>query len=173
MSDRLPSPRGGWAWRSATEGVAAGRLRKDNRRRITVDGVVYHYTIPHQGDGSVGGTCKTLRRTGEQVAPNSRSTSPSLPGDLDQHPPGAVAVEFPVENLLPRAEVELPPGDGDDDLPPHDLALQVGVGVVLPRAVVMVVVGIRVERGQPLQPHAEVVVQPPLVVVDEDAGGDV
>ncbi len=38
--------------------------------------------------------------------------------------------------------------------------------------VVMVVVGVRVERGQPLQPHAEVVVQARLIVVDEDTRGD-
>ena len=62
-----------------------------------------------------------------------------LPDDLHQHPLSAAAVEFTVVDLLPRAKVELPFGDGDDDFPAHDLPFQVGIGVVLPRPVVMVV----------------------------------
>src|SRR5262245_60341437 len=64
----------------------------------------------------------------------------SLPDDLDQHPLRAVAVELAVENLLPRPEVEFPLRDGDHNFPAHDLPLQVGVGVVLAGAVVVVVV---------------------------------
>src|SRR5262245_57608847 len=71
----------------------------------------------------------------------------SLPDDLDEHPLGAVAVELAVEDLLPGAEVELPPGDRHDDLPAHDLALEVGVGVVLAGAVVAVAGRVGVEGG--------------------------
>ena len=82
-----------------------------------------------------------------------------FPDHLDQHPLRPVAVELAVEDLLPRAEVELALGDRDDDLAAHDLPLQVGVGVVLAGAVVVVVVRVGVERGELLQPDAEVVVQ--------------
>ncbi len=51
--------------------------------------------------------------------------------DLDQDALAAAAVELAVEDLLPRAEVELAIGDGDHHFPAHDLALEVGVGVVL------------------------------------------
>src|SRR5262249_9681482 len=81
-----------------------------------------------------------------------------LPNHLDQYRLGPMAVELAVENLLPWAEVEFPFRDGDDNLPAHDLPLQVGVGVVLTGAIVVVVVGIGVERGQLFQPDAEVVV---------------
>ena len=67
-----------------------------------------------------------------------------LPNDLDQHPLAPAAVELAVEDLLPRAEVELALGDGHDDLAAHDLPLQVGVGVVLAGAVVVVVLRRRV-----------------------------
>jgi hypothetical protein len=96
---------------------------------------------------------------------------PLLPDDLDQHPLGPVAVEFAVENLFPRAEVEFPLGDGDDDFPAHDLTLQMGVGVVLAGAVVVVMVRVGIERRQFLQPLAEIMVQAALVVVDEDRTG--
>jgi hypothetical protein len=79
-----------------------------------------------------------------------------------------VAVELAVENLLPGAEVEFPLRDGDDDLPTHDLPLQVGVGVILAGAVVVVVGGVGVEGCELLQPHAEVMVQAALVVVDKN-----
>ena len=84
-----------------------------------------------------------------------------------------LAVELAVEDLFPRAEVELAVGDGDDDLAAHDLAFHVGVGVVFAGAVVMVARGRRIEGGELLQPLLVVFVQPRLVVVDEHAGGDV
>ena len=68
-----------------------------------------------------------------------------LADDLHQHALRPAAVEFAVENLLPRAEVELAVGDGDHDFAAHDLPLQVGVGVVLAGAVVAVV---RADRGR-------------------------
>src|SRR5262245_29659724 len=62
----------------------------------------------------------------------------SLPDDLDQDPLGPAAVELAVEDLLPRAEVELPLRHRDHHLAAHDLALVVRVGVVLAGAVVPV-----------------------------------
>src|SRR5262249_558753 len=84
-----------------------------------------------------------------------------LPDDLDQHALRPAAVELAVEDLLPRAEVQLALRDRHDDLTAHDLPLQVGVGVVLAGAVVVVHAGVRVERGQPLQPLLVVPVQRP------------
>ena len=73
---------------------------------------------------------------------------------------GSVAVELAVENLLPRPEVELALRNGHHDLAAHDLPLEMSIGIVLAGAVVVVVVRVRVERRQLLQPDAEVVVQP-------------
>ena len=77
----------------------------------------------------------------------------SFPDDLHQHPLSPAAVELPVKYLLPRPEVELPLRDGDDHLPPHDLPLEVGIRIILPRPVVVVMLD-RFMRRQFLQPHA-------------------
>ena len=96
-----------------------------------------------------------------------------LAEDLDEHAFRAAAVELAVEDLLPRAEIELPAGNRHDDFPAHDLPLVVRVGVVFAGAVVTVALGRRVEGGQLLQPALVVFVQPRLVVVDEHARRDV
>ena len=59
------------------------------------------------------------------------------------------AVELAVEDLLPGAEVELAVGDRHDHLAAHDLPLQVGVGVVLAGAVVVVLADRRVTAPAP------------------------
>ena len=71
---------------------------------------------------------------------------------LHQHALGPAAVEFAVEDLFPGAEIELALGDRDDDLAAHDLAFHVGIGIVFARAVVLVALGRRIERGQSLEP---------------------
>ena len=63
---------------------------------------------------------------------------PLLPDDLDQHPLPPPAVKLTVEDLLPGTEVQAPVGHRDDDLAAHDLPLQVRVGVILARPVVLV-----------------------------------
>jgi hypothetical protein len=93
----------------------------------------------------------------------------SLPNDLHQRPLPPQAVEFAVENLLPRAEVEFAGGDGHDDLAAHDGALQVGVGIILAGAVVRVG-GVRLFWRELFQPALVVAVEPGFVVVDEDGG---
>ncbi len=45
----------------------------------------------------------------------------------------AIAVEFAVEDLLPRAEIEFAFGDRDDDVAAHDLTLEMRIGVVFAR----------------------------------------
>src|SRR6185295_10546777 len=97
----------------------------------------------------------------------------SLPDHLHQHPLRPAAVELAVEDLLPRAEVELPLRDRDHDLPAHHLPFVVGVAVVLAGLVVVVALGARVVGGEPLEPLLVVLVQARLVVVDEDGRGDV
>src|SRR3954469_21667947 len=63
---------------------------------------------------------------------------------------------------------------GSPPLPRADaLPLVVRIAVVLAGAVVLVAVGARIERRKLLQPALVVLVQPRLVIVDEDAGGDV
>ena len=50
-----------------------------------------------------------------------------------------LAVEFGVENLLPRAEVEFSVGDRDDDFVVNDQGFQMGVAIVFARLVMLVV----------------------------------
>ena len=61
-----------------------------------------------------------------------------LTDDLDEDSLAAAAVKLAVEDLFPRAEVELAARDGDGDLSAHDLALQVGIAVVFAGLVVAV-----------------------------------
>jgi len=96
----------------------------------------------------------------------------SIADDLDQRAFAAAAVEFAVKDLLPGTEIEAALGDGDDDFPPHDLAFQVGVGVILSGAI-MVVLGSWGMRGEVLEPRFVILVQPGFIVVDEDRRGDV
>ena len=60
----------------------------------------------------------------------------SLADDLDQNALSPPSVELAVEDPLPRAEVERSPSHRYDDLPPHHLAFEVRVSVILPRPVV-------------------------------------
>jgi len=92
--------------------------------------------------------------------------------DFDKHPLPAAAVEFAVEDLLPRAEIEFALGDRDHDFAAHDLALQMGVGVVFAAAIVAIGGGGGMGR-QLFEPEFVIVMQTGLVVVDEHRCGDV
>jgi len=59
-----------------------------------------------------------------------------IPDDLDQHSLPPPTIELVVEDVLPRAKVQLSISYGDDNLAPHDLPLQMRVGVVLAGVVV-------------------------------------
>ncbi len=71
-----------------------------------------------------------------------------FPNDLHQHPLPSPPIELPVEDLLPRPEVQPPFGHGDYDFSSHDLPLDMRVGVVFPGVVVAVLAG-RVVRRDP------------------------
>ena len=70
----------------------------------------------------------------------------SLSDYLDQHSLFSSAVEFAVENLFPRAEVQFAFGDCNEDFPAHDLTLEMGVSVVFAGPVVSIGGGRRVRR---------------------------
>ena len=54
----------------------------------------------------------TSHRGPPPTAHRSLPTAHSFPNDLHQHPLLPSSIEFPVENLFPRAEVEFAFGDG-------------------------------------------------------------
>jgi hypothetical protein len=59
----------------------------------------------------------------------------SLPNNFHQHALAAVAVEFAVENLFPRAEIQFPFRDGHDDFAARDvpfLRAAAAVKILLP-----------------------------------------
>jgi transposase InsO family protein len=58
--------------------------------------------------------------------------------DLEQHALAAPPVELAIKNLLPRTEVEFTRRDRDHNLPPHNLAFHMGIGIVLAGSVVTV-----------------------------------
>jgi hypothetical protein len=58
--------------------------------------------------------------------------------DLDQHALAAPSVELAIKNLFPRTEVEFTRRDRDHNLPPHNLAFHMGIGIVLAGSVVTV-----------------------------------
>ena len=91
--------------------------------------------------------------------------------DFHQHAFAAAPVKLAVKNLFPGPEIEPAPGYGHHYLPAHDLPLQMGIGVIL--ADVVAIPGDRGVGGQVFQPDLVVVMQPGLIVIDEDAGGDV
>ena len=72
----------------------------------------------------------------------------SLTNNLNQNSFLTPSIELAVENLLPGAEIQPPVGYRHDHLPAHNLALEVGVAVVLAGAVVAVA-GDRRVGGQP------------------------
>ena len=65
------------------------------------------------------------------------ATTTSLADDLYEHALLADASELPIENLLTREEFQLALGDRDPHFPVHHLPLEMGGGVVLASAVVV------------------------------------
>ena len=70
----------------------------------------------------------------------------SLSYYLDQHSLLSSAVEFAVENLFPRSEIQFAIGDGDDNFTAHDLTLKMGVGVIFSSPVMSIGAGRSVWR---------------------------
>jgi len=96
----------------------------------------------------------------------------SFPNNLHQHPLASPSVEFSIEDLFPGAEVQFAFGNGHHDFAAHDLAFHVGIRIILSRAVV-VVLGRWFMWCQLFQPHLIIVMQPALIVVNENGTCDV
>ena len=94
-----------------------------------------------------------------------------LADDLYENPLAAFAVEFTVENLLPRSEIKFSVGNSDDRFASHESPLEMGVGVVL--SDIMRVLVVRMFRGEFLQPALVIRMESGFVVIDENAGGNV
>ena len=69
------------------------------------------------------------------------ATVPSFSNYLHQHPLPAAAIKFAVENLFPRAEVELAFSNRDYNFAAHKLPFDVGVAVVFAGEIVSIVAG--------------------------------
>jgi hypothetical protein len=91
--------------------------------------------------------------------------------DFNEHSFAPLAVEFAVENLFPRPEIEFAFGDRDDDFAAHDLTFEMRVGVVFAGAIVSISRGWRVWR-QLFQPLFVVVMESWFIVIDEHRSGD-
>jgi hypothetical protein len=91
---------------------------------------------------------------------------------LNQHSLPTSPVEFAVENLFPRAEIQFALGNCDDDFAAHDLTLEVGVSVVFAGAI-MPIKGGRCMWRQCFQPQLVIVVKPRFIVIDKHRGSDV
>ena len=95
-----------------------------------------------------------------------------FPNDLDQHPFLPPPIELAVEKLLPGAKIQFAICHSHYNFTAHHLAFQVRIGVVFARAV-MKILADGFMRGEFFQPGFVIVMQPALIVVDEDRGGDV
>jgi len=86
--------------------------------------------------------------------------------DLYQHPLTSPSIEFTVENLLPRAEIEFATCHCDDHLSAHDLTFHMCICIVFNRIVVAVLADGFV-RYEFLQPFFVIVVKPNFIIVDK------
>ena len=96
----------------------------------------------------------------------------SFPDDFHEHALFSSSIEFPVKDLFPWSEIELAGRDCDHDFTAHDGALQMGVRIVFPGAVVFIG-AVRFLRRKPLEPAFIVGVQSGFIVVDKYRRGDV
>ncbi len=92
---------------------------------------------------SLHATGRRLNLTGarEWPPPRGRQVPFLLSDDLHQDPLPSAPVKFPVEDLFPRPEVQPTFRHGDHRFAPHDLALDVRVGIVFAGVVVATCIG--------------------------------
>ena len=83
-----------------------------------------------------------------------------------QDPFSSFPIEFPIENLLPGAQIQFPVGDSHHSLPAHDLAFEMRIGIVL--KAIMGILGMGLFGSQFFQPFLEIRVQAGFIVIDED-----
>ena len=113
--------------------------------------------------------------TGAATPPGQEGRWPGQPllaDDLDEDPLFPSPIEFSVEDLFPRAEVQLRVGDGNDNFAAHHLALDMRVRVVF-SGVVVAVLTCGLVRDQPLEKIIVVFQEASLIVINVDAGADV
>ena len=89
---------------------------------------------------------------------------------FDQHPLPPPAIEFPVEYLLPGAEIELSFCHGNDDLPAHHLPLQVPIGIVFTNVVAILVN--RFMGSDRFKPYIEIIMESWLIIVNKHRSSD-
>ncbi len=96
----------------------------------------------------------------------------SIPDQLDQNSFSTTSIELAIKNLLPGPKVESTVGDGHDHFTAHHLAFEVGVTIVLAGLIVAVATEGSVGR-KIFKPAPEILMESPLVIIDEDGGRDV
>src|SRR5215813_11957554 len=91
--------------------------------------------------------------------------------DLDEHSLLPLPVEFAVEDLFPRSEVQLAVRNCNDDFASHDLTLDVSVRIILTGVIVAILVDWFM-RYKPLQKIVEVLQEAGLIIIDVHARAD-
>lgn len=91
---------------------------------------------------------------------------------FNKNPLFSAAVEFTIEYLFPGPEIEASFRYCNNDLPPHDLSLQVSVPVIFTGTIVKIM-GKGFMGGQFLEPTPVILVQTGLIIVYEHRCGDV
>ena len=103
---------------------------------------------------------------------NASTIEALFPYDLYKHPFPPSAVKFTIEDLFPRSKIKPAASNGNDDFPPHDLPLQVGIPVIFTSPIVAVP-GNRFMRSKFLKPFFIVMVQSRFIIVDKNGSRDV
>ena len=75
--------------------------------------------------------------------------------DLNKDPLISSAIELPIKNLLPWAEIESSLCDGYNDFPPHNGALQVRIRIIF--RTIVAVLAVWLFWCQPFQPSFKVI----------------
>src|SRR4051812_22665026 len=83
-------------------------------------------------------TSSIWRRPSWPSPKGSRPNRRSLPDNLHQHPLPPPAVEFVVEDVFPGPQVQPTLGNRHHHLAAHDLPLQVRIGIILARPIVLI-----------------------------------
>jgi hypothetical protein len=120
---------------------------KDGCLRVDVGSYTDHIEVLHKAardpflaGASLCGVAEDNPRRIEwsDAASHTAWRSALFANDLDQHALAAPSIELAIKNLLPRAEVEFTRRDRDHNLPPHNLAFQMRIGIILAGSVVAV-----------------------------------
>ena len=107
------------------------------------------------GSRAIGADYERIAEAGNR-RPDSREWL--VTDNFHQHSLAPAAVEFAVEDLFPRSEVQFAFGDRDDDFAAHDLTLEMGVSIVFAGAIVAVGAS-RLVRREFFQPDLVIVMK--------------